>query len=340
VKRWNAMTGAGTPADNPATYLYYEGWDLIAEGSDSIVISRIYAHGNRIDEIVADSSDAGTTWAYHHFDARTHCIMLTDASGNLLEQYDYDAFGRAYYYDASGNSLTTSAWGNRFLFTGREWLSDLGVYDFRARLYLPELGRFVQPDPKEFSAGDYNIYRYCHNDPVNKSDPTGLWVLQTPPDTESRIPRRTTFGDRKGPTLLLDPGTLARVIGLARSIAHDMVSRSQNDSEFHGLEYSAEAERKKANRNEIRLTEIVRGGPVEEDGTIRNGSHIAPPTNDQWEIIAHIFTQPRYRKEIASWDKPKFDYKIKPQIAAVIVTPPESGKGGPEWVVAYNPPKQ
>jgi uncharacterized protein RhaS with RHS repeats len=39
---------------------------------------------------------------------------------------------------------------------------------------LPELGRFVQPDPKEFAAGDYNIYRYCHNDPVNKSDPTGL----------------------------------------------------------------------------------------------------------------------------------------------------------------------
>jgi uncharacterized protein RhaS with RHS repeats len=27
---------------------------------------------------------------------------------------------------------------------------------------------------KEFAAGDYNLYRYCHNDPVNKSDPDGL----------------------------------------------------------------------------------------------------------------------------------------------------------------------
>jgi RHS repeat-associated protein len=42
------------------------------------------------------------------------------------------------------------------------------------RMYQPELGRFLQPDPKQFGAGDYNLYRYCHNDPVNKSDPTGL----------------------------------------------------------------------------------------------------------------------------------------------------------------------
>ena len=33
---------------------------------------------------------------------------------------------------------------------------------------------FLQHDPKEFAAGDYNLYRYCHNDPVNKSDPFGL----------------------------------------------------------------------------------------------------------------------------------------------------------------------
>jgi uncharacterized protein RhaS with RHS repeats len=38
-------------------------------------------------------------------------------------------------------------------------------------MYQPELGRFLQPDPKQFAAGEYNLYRYCHNDPVNKSDP-------------------------------------------------------------------------------------------------------------------------------------------------------------------------
>jgi RHS repeat-associated protein len=68
----------------------------------------------------------------------------------------------------------TGQWGNRFLFTGREWLNELRIYDYRARQYQPELGRFLQPDPQEFAAGDYNLYRYCHNDPVNKSDPTGM----------------------------------------------------------------------------------------------------------------------------------------------------------------------
>src|SRR5216110_3097145 len=84
-----------------------------------------------------------------------------------------------------------SPYGNRFLFTGREWLADLRLYDYRNRLYQPELGRFMQPDPKEFTAGDYNLYRYCHNDPVNKTDPTGLQVfVQIPPIfLEAEIPR-------------------------------------------------------------------------------------------------------------------------------------------------------
>lgn len=44
-------------------------------------------------------------------------------------------------------------------------------------MYQPELGRFMQPDPREFDARDYNLYRYCHNDPVNKSDPTGRFSI-------------------------------------------------------------------------------------------------------------------------------------------------------------------
>ena len=113
----------------------------------------------------------------HHYDARGHCILLTGPSGNVIEQYEYDAFGKPYFYNPGGGVLNGSSYGNRFLFTGREWLSDLKLYDYRARMYQPELGRFLQPDPKQFAAGDYNLYRYCHNDPVNKSDPMGLYGM-------------------------------------------------------------------------------------------------------------------------------------------------------------------
>lgn len=165
VKRWK---------ENGATsYLYYDGWNLIQEGSQSRNAERQYVHGARMDEVVAQITPPNNWIRYFHYDANGNCTLQTDGWGNIAEQYDYDAFGQPYFYDASGNNIGYSPWGNRFLFTGREWLSDLKLYDYRNRLYQPELGRFLQPDPKEFAAGDYNLYRYCHNDPVNKSDPFG-----------------------------------------------------------------------------------------------------------------------------------------------------------------------
>jgi RHS repeat-associated protein len=178
VKRWIGTVAATAPDTTPATFFYYDGWNLVQEGPNAVAVDRTYVHGNRVDEIVA--SRVSGAWYYHHYDARGHCIMLTNANGGLQEQYDYDAFGYPRFYTAAGMKLGTPH--TRFLFTGREWLSDLRIYDFRARQYQPELGRFLKPDPKEFAAGDYNLYRYCHNDPVNKSDPFGLVDLSYTPD--------------------------------------------------------------------------------------------------------------------------------------------------------------
>jgi RHS repeat-associated protein len=138
----------------------------------------MYVHGARVDEIVKQITPSNWWERYFHYDARGHCTLQTDAGGGIVEQYEYDAFGQPYFYDGAGNNIGYSPWGNRFLFTGREYLSDLKLYDYRNRLYQPELGRFLQPDPKEFAAGDYNLYRYCHNDPVNKNDPFGLDTYQ------------------------------------------------------------------------------------------------------------------------------------------------------------------
>ncbi len=179
VKRWMAPAGGGDPATNPATYFYSDSsWNLLQEGASSASVSRTYVHGARVDDIVASSPDVSAgQWYYHHYDARGHAILLTNVNGNLIEQYEYDAFGEPYLYDAAGAVVPVEQTkGNRFLFTGREWLKELHLYDYRNRLYHPLLGRFMQPDPKQFLAGDYNLYRYCHNDPINHTDPTGLYV--------------------------------------------------------------------------------------------------------------------------------------------------------------------
>jgi RHS repeat-associated protein len=189
VKRW--VGESGDVYSNPATYFHYDGWNLLQEGNNAWGPARVYAHGNRVDEIVWSYNTFTGEQAFHHYDARGHCTLLTDSGGYILEQYEYDAFGQPYFYDAAGAPATVngqpgSPFGNRFLFTGREWLSDVRLYDFRNRMYQPELGRFLQPDPKEFAAGDYNLYRYCHNDPVNRSDPFGLIDRDIDKDLDKR----------------------------------------------------------------------------------------------------------------------------------------------------------
>src|SRR5437763_2915 len=179
VKRWVSPS-----SDNysNATYLYYDGWSLIQEGSGAWAPTRLYVQGNRIDELAVTFNVVTSQYGFHHYDARGDGMLLTSLGGGIMEQYYIDAFGTPFFYDAWGNwGGGYSNFGNRFLFTGREWLGDLKLYDYRNRMYQPELGRFLQPDPKEFAAGDYNLYRYCHNDPVNRSDPTGLVDLSYTP---------------------------------------------------------------------------------------------------------------------------------------------------------------
>jgi RHS repeat-associated protein len=129
-------------------------------------------HGPEIDEILWKQNTTGEV--YYHHDGLGSTIALTDETGAVVESYQYDALGSFSIYDASNSALSASPRENRFLFTGREWIGEIGIYDYRNRIYSPELGRFLQTDPIRFEAGDVNFYRYVSNNPLNKIDPTGL----------------------------------------------------------------------------------------------------------------------------------------------------------------------
>jgi len=60
------------------------------------------------------------------------------------------------------------------MFTGREWIAEVGLYDYRNRVYSADLGRFIQTDPIRFDAGDVNLYRYVGNKVTKYKDPLGL----------------------------------------------------------------------------------------------------------------------------------------------------------------------
>ena len=98
---------------------------------------------------------------------------LTGITGTLVEQYSYNPFGQVFMYDGNRNPISTSAYGNRFFFQGREYIAALNIYDFRNRAYSPDLGRFLQMDPSGFNGGN-NLYRFVGNNPVTGTDPMGL----------------------------------------------------------------------------------------------------------------------------------------------------------------------
>jgi RHS repeat-associated protein len=72
-------------------------------------------------------------------------------------------------YRAFGESASTSG---EFGYTGARFEAS-GHYDFRARIYSPTLGRFLQADPIG-TQGGMNLYAYVGNDPLNATDPSGL----------------------------------------------------------------------------------------------------------------------------------------------------------------------
>jgi RHS repeat-associated protein len=154
-----------------ATFRYFDGWNLIDERNDSDVQIARYVNGTQIDEILSRTTADGPK--YYHYDSIGNVVALTDSTGTAVERYAYDIFGTPTIRDRNGTILGESAFGNRSMFTGRDFIHELSLYDFRNRFYSPELGRFLQPDPVGFNAGDYNLYRYVGNDPVNRIDPLG-----------------------------------------------------------------------------------------------------------------------------------------------------------------------
>ena len=81
------------------------------------------------------------------------------------------AVGNKYKYGPFGESATLT--GTTIGYTGQRYDSETGLYHYKARYYLPAIGRFLQADPIGYSAG-MNLYAYVGNDPMDHTDPLGL----------------------------------------------------------------------------------------------------------------------------------------------------------------------
>jgi len=154
----------------------YDGIHVVADTDNSGSLLRTYTYGLGIDNILAMTihGSGGTTNYYYLKDLANTVLALANSSGSIVESYVYDAYGNVTIRNGSGTMIPASAYGNRFLFQGREYDYTTQLYHFRARWYDPETGRWLSNDPIGISGG-LNLYAFCSNDPVNFVDPTGLW---------------------------------------------------------------------------------------------------------------------------------------------------------------------
>jgi RHS repeat-associated protein len=108
---------------------------------------------------------------YYLGDANFNITTLVNTAGDAIERYVYTPYGVLTVYDATwANIRSTSSYANAYTYTGRQLDAETGLYYYRARLYSPQLGRFVSRD--SIGYGDsYSLYHAVFV--PNDTDPTG-----------------------------------------------------------------------------------------------------------------------------------------------------------------------
>lgn len=176
-----------TATNTVKTWFGWSGTDLLteADGYNGAATLRRYVHGPGIDNPIVWYEGSGTSdRRFLMADERGSIVSITDSAGSIININAYDEYG----IPAPGNV-------GRFGYTGQIWLPELKLWYYKARMYSPTLGRFLQTDLIGYGDG-MNWYNYVGGDPVNFVDPFGL--AKKPGERDAHVKPKNGFAPGGG----------------------------------------------------------------------------------------------------------------------------------------------
>ena len=140
------------------------------------LVTRQTGGGKTIDFVYDENNQPlamkyNNTLYYYVLNAQGDVVRIVNSSRSVVASYTYDPWGKII------SSSGTLADINPLRYRGYYYDSETGFYYLQSRYYDPEIGRFINAD--SYASTDAtgllstNMFAYCENDPVNKSDPTG-----------------------------------------------------------------------------------------------------------------------------------------------------------------------
>ena len=168
----------GTGANAVEHRYTWQGSKLIAEAFGDTELEFFYDEsGSPYALLVRDSSTATPTVALFFYvtNLQGDVVMLLDASGNVVAEYSYNAWGEIL------SSAGTMADVNPIRYRGYYYDAETGLYYLQSRYYDPEIGRFLNADAFASTGQGIlgaNMFAYCGNEPINNLDSAGLFFVE------------------------------------------------------------------------------------------------------------------------------------------------------------------
>ena len=136
------------------------------------VMDFVYDESGRPFALIHQTDGVGITLCtyYYVLNLQGDVVKLVTASGDVVANYEYDAWGNILSQSGEMASI------NPLRYRGYYYDTETGFYYLQSRYYDPANRRFINADSYASTGQGFvgtNMFAYCNNNPVIYADPTG-----------------------------------------------------------------------------------------------------------------------------------------------------------------------